>query len=369
VSSHPVPRVEYAAALVIATTWSLVAAAGCSGSKPPENATPDPVSVTTAAARIDTLVDRLTASGTVVVSRAADMVVIAPEAATIVELPKQEGDRVEAGDLLVRFEIVALTQALDIATMAVTQAGTRVDAAKAELAKLSELDAKGMVPRGQVDAARNTLLDAQAAHNRANEELASAKARQAHGEVRARFAGVVVKRWHVDGDAVIAAETDPVIRVVDQTRLQVAVPISKADLVRIVPGLPVMVSALGAPPEPATIALMPTVDAEGRTAELRLGFVGKTALTLDSVVDVEMIVDQRPDVLSIPRKAVQRDEEASVSYVLVAGADNIAHRKVVTVGFGTRDQIQILTGIAAGDRVILNGFDLLSDGSAITIER
>ena len=352
-----------------AASWSLFSAAGCSGAKPPENTTPDPVSVTTAVARIDTLVDRLTASGTVVVSRAADMVVIAPEAATIVDLPKQEGDRVEAGDLLVRFDIVALSQALDIATMAVTQAGTRVDAAKAELAKLSELDAKGMVARGQVDAARTALLDAQSAFNRANEELASAKARQAHGEVRARFAGVVVKRWHVEGDAVIAAETDPVIRVVDQTRLQVAVPVSKADLVRIVPGLPVMVAAPGAPPEPATIALMPAVDSEGRSAELRLGFVGKTALTLDSVVDVEMIVDQRPDALIIPRKAVQRDEEASVSYVLLAGSDNLAHRKIVTVGFGTRDQIQILTGIAAGDRVILNGFDLLSDGSAITVER
>jgi len=354
---------------LVAAAWSLTAGTGCSKKDTAETQSVDPVAVTTALARVDTLVDRLNATGTVVVAKSADLTIVAPESATIAEMPKQEGDQVQVGDLLVRFDIDSITQAVDVATLAVTQAGTNVEAAKRELSKLTELDAKGMVPRGQVEAARNALHEAQSGLNRANEELTAAKIRQSTAEVRAKFAGTVTRRWHVEGDAVIPADTDPIIRVVDPTRLQVAVAIAKTDLVRIVPGLPITVAAPGAPPEPVTIALMPTVNAEAQSAELRLGFAGKTTLTVDSVVDVELIVDQRPDVLIIPRRAIQRDEEASISYVMVAGTDNIAHKKVITVGFGTRDQIQILTGIAAGDRVILSGFDLIADGSAITIER
>jgi RND family efflux transporter MFP subunit len=354
---------------IAAAACAVALVVGCSRKNQPENQSPDPISVTTSIARIDTLVDRLTASGNVVVSKAADVTIIAPEAATIVEIPKKDGDRVEVGDLLVKYDIVALTQAIELATLGVTQASGRVDAAKAELAKLSDLDAKGMVPRSQVDAAKNTLTEAQAGLNRANAEVAAAKLRQSQAEVHAKFPGVVARRWHVEGDAVIPADADPIIRIVDETQLQVAVPVSKADLARITPGLPITVAAPGTPPERVTVAAMPAADPKEMTVELRLGFPAKTALTRDAVVDVEFVVDQRPDVLAIPRKAVQRDEEANASYVLVAGADNIAHKHVVTVGFGTRDQIQILSGIAAGDRVITSGFDQIGDGSSITVSR
>jgi len=318
---------------------------------------------------VDTLVDRLTAPGTVVIAKSADVTIVAPESATIAELPKKEGDRVDTGDLLVRFDIVALTEAIELATANVSHAAGRVETAKNEVAKLSALDAKGMLPRSQMDAAKNALLEAQSGLAKANIDLTAAKARQSQGDVRAKFPGVVAKVWHVEGDAVIPADTDPVIRVVDETRLQVAVPVSKADLVRITPGLPITVAAPGNPPEPVTMAVMPAGDPNSNTVELRLGFVGTTTLTRDAIVDAEFIVDQRADVLIVPRKAVQRDEEASVSYVLVAGTDNLAHKKVVTVGFATRDQIQILTGISAGERVILNGFDLLNDGSPISVGR
>jgi hypothetical protein len=39
------------------------------------------------------------------------------------------------------------------------------------------------------------------------------------------------------------------------------------------------------------------------------------------------------------------------------------------VGVATKTQIQILSGIAAGDKVITSGFDQISDGTAILIER
>ena len=134
------------------------------------------------------------------------------------------------------------------------------------------------------------------------------------------------------------------------------------------PGQTATVAEPGAPEEAATVVLRPTVtDPTQKTADVRLAFAGPTTLAMDAVVDVAILIDQHENVLAIPRGAVQRDDEAS--FVLVAGADNLAHRKAVQVGFATRDQIQILSGLAAGDRVITSGFDLVGDGTPITIER
>jgi RND family efflux transporter MFP subunit len=354
--------------LILAACFSALLPLACSHKNDAASQSAEPVSVTVTVARIDTLTDRLTASGTVAPAPAADWVIYAPESAQIVELPKKEGDTVVTGDLLVRFDVATVTQDVANGELAVAQATARIDTAKAELAKLSALSDRGLVARNALDAARTELIDAQTALTRATADLAGARSRQAQTEVRARFPGVVTKRWHGEGDVVIAAETDPVLRVIDATRLQVVVPLSMADLTRILPGQAATVAAPGAPGEAATVVVRPTEpDSTGRTAEVRLAFAAPTTLTLDAVVDVAIVIDQHENVLVVPRVAVLRDDEAS--FVLVAGSDNVAHRKVVQVGFATRDQIEILTGIAAGDRVITSGFDQIGDGSAIVIER
>jgi RND family efflux transporter MFP subunit len=355
--------------LALAFACIVVSGVGCSREDAAEAPAAAPaVTVSTSVARVGTMVDRIASSGTVVVSRAAEFTVFAPESAVIAEIPKQEGDRVEVGDLIVRFDIASVTLAVTTAEMAVTQASGRVNTAKAEFDKLSALSSQGMVARQMVDAARNEHVDAQAALNRATGELNAAKDRLTQTEVRAKFAGVVARKWHVQGDSVIPANTDPIIRVVDETQLQVLAPVPKTDLLRLKPGQPATVAAPGAPGEPATIAQMPAVvEPDVRTADIRLSFAGPTTLRREAIVDVEIVLEQRPDLLIIPRRALQREED--VTFVMVAGDDNLAHRKPVQVGFTTRDEIQIVSGLTAGERVITTGLDQISDGSAIVVSK
>ena len=84
-------------------------------------------------------------------------------------------------------------------------------------------------------------------------------------------------------------------------------------------------------------------------------------------MQLRIVTDERPQVLVIPDAAVMRDGENT--YVLLAGTDQKAHRAPVTIGLVTRELAQILSGIAAGDRVILAGGAPLPDGAAITIKR
>ena len=70
---------------------------------------PTIIAVTVQAARVDTVRDTVVVPGQVVPSAAAEQVVTAPEAGELVEAPKAEGDTVQAGDLLARFEIASIT--------------------------------------------------------------------------------------------------------------------------------------------------------------------------------------------------------------------------------------------------------------------
>ena len=98
--------------------------------------------------------------------------------------------------------------------------------------------------------AQSALTTAQGAFDRANAAVARAK-------VTASFAGTIVKVMHQEGDLVSPVESDPILRLVDPTRLQVAVRLSIAELQRVSAGQPATVGLPGSPGEPATVAMVP----------------------------------------------------------------------------------------------------------------
>jgi len=54
---------------------------------------------------------------------------------------------------------------------------------------------------------------------------------------------------------------------------------------------------------------------------------------------------------------------------MVAGADDIAHRQEVRLGLTTRDLVQVLQGVAAGDRVITSASGQVIEGMVVKVER
>jgi membrane fusion protein (multidrug efflux system) len=325
--------------------------------------------VATSTARLDTLRDTLTASGTVVPALSADWTVVAPEPARIVELPHAEGDVVKPGDLLVRFDIPAIDDELTARQAEVAQAATKLTVAKTDLAKMTTLADQGIISRNQLDVSKGAVIDAQTALTSAQGQLDRANAALAHTKVVARFGGTIVKRWHQEGDEVSPADADPIMRIVDPTRLQIAVPLSLAEYVRVEPGQHATVIGVpGSPGEAAIVAMRPAPSsASATTVEARLAFTQPTTLTADTSVEVEIVLEERANVIVVPRVAVQKDDDGT--YVMVFGADGRVHRKEARLGLTTRDQAQIVTGIAFGDRVVTSTPMPLVDGMVVQVEK
>ena len=348
----------------------LLAAAVCGCSKPTVEAiaTDTAVPVETEAARVKAIESRIDAQGMVAPAPGGELVVVAPEPARIAEMPKAEGDAVRVGDVLVRFDIPTLAAGVSASRADVADARARVDSTRAAVERLTGLVERGIAAQRELEEARRDQKEAEAALARAEGAAGAASSLASRAVVTARFPGVVAKRYHNPGDLVEAAASDPILRVIDPRRLQVVASVAAADVPRVVVGHDGEVFGPGATtPEAVTVVARPAqLDPTGSVGDVRLAFTSGTRLTSGTPVRVSLVAEEHPNALVVPSTAVVRED--GETFVMVAGADNIAHKKPVTVGLVSGEDTEILKGIAAGDKVIVKGQSGLPDGAAITVE-
>jgi RND family efflux transporter MFP subunit len=176
---------------------------------------------------------------------------------------------------------------------------------------------------------------------------------------------VVAKRSHNPGDTVDGAAGDPVLRIIDPSRLQVSVSVTVADLGRIVVGRPSRVVFPGGGPaaDGRVLSLPAAVDTATGTATVRVS--APPGLAAGTPVQVEIVAEEHTGAVLVPAAAVVREDDKAA--VFVVEADGKAHRRAVTVGIETAEEVEIETGVAAGEKVVVKGHDELPDGATVTV--
>ena len=327
------------------------------------------IAVTVQPARVGSLRDTVSVSGIVVPAVVADFVVTADQPAEIAELPKNEGDIVKTGDVLVRLEIASITNEVATRQLELGEANSKLDAAKKDEERLEPLVAQGLAARNKLEAARTTRLAAEAAVAQVRVRFDAAKAQEGGAVIRARFPGVVIKRWHGPGETVVGGETDPILRVIDPARLQVAIQVPRAQADRLNQGQSATVQT-GTGIESAVVSMKGAASSEAATTvevRLSLSAAPTTPLPLDSIVQAEIVLEEMQDVVLIPATSVQRDDKGP--FVWVASEAGQAVKRQIRVGLTATGATQVLSGVVAGDQVIVTGIAQLTEGIAITISK
>jgi RND family efflux transporter MFP subunit len=345
----------------------LAPAAACGTPAVEQVETSATVTVTVEAARAESISGVLTVTGSVTPMPGSELTIVAPEAARIAELPKAEGDVVREGDLLVKFDIPSRAAELAARRSDVAQATARLNTAKANVTRLEGLVTRGVASQRELEEARRDEAEASAALAQADSAVTAMEALESRLTVRAPFTGAVARRWHNPGDLVDASASDPILRVIDPDRVQVVAAVPLADLASLAVGRPARVIGPGGNSLAAKIVALPAeVEADRTTANVRLTFAATTRLPINTPVTIEITTETHGTAIVVPAAAIIRNEDGT--FVMVAGADDKAHRQEVTLGLASRDLVEV-TGIKAGDRVIVRGQEGLPDGAAITIAK
>ena len=306
----------------------------------------------------------IAATGQVKAAPGAELLVAPPQEARIAELPKSVGDRVRRGELLVRFEIPNLEADAAARRSDLARAQAQLAAARQNETRLSGLFERGIAARKEVEDARRDLAQAEATVAEARSATAAAGRLAGREVVRAPFDGVVAGRSHQPGDLVEPGGAEPILRVIDPSRLQVEAAVPAGDLGRVAAGDPARVSGASFPQEQARVIARPAaVDPATGTAQVRLAFAAPTRLPAGLAVGVEIYGEEHLAAALVPAEALV--QEGAQSFVVTVDAQKKAHRRPVQVGVVAAGKAEILSGVVAGELVVVRGQAALPDGALV----
>jgi HlyD family secretion protein len=265
---------------------------------------------------------------------------------------------------------------LDQATVSLAQARTQYEIAQHHVDALMAGGKQEEVKsaKGQLQSAKGKYL--------------GAAAQLSYSEIRSPISGVVTDRPLYPGE--MAAAGTPLLTVMDTTSVvaRAHIPQEQAALLKVGDKATVAIANLVPNTVPNTVAgaasdkagggdeaiegkvtvVSPALDANSTTVEVWVQAKNpKGRLRPGTSVRISMLARAVENAVVIPVAAVLTAPDGT-SYVMVAGSDNKAHQKTVKAGIRQGEQVQILEGLAEGDRVVASGAYGLPDNTKIRIE-
>jgi HlyD family secretion protein len=339
---------------------------------------------------------------------------------TIKEFKVQRGSRVKKGQVLAILENQDLTaqaeaskgdfeqadanyaitinagvpQQLQKAQLDAAAAKSAFDAAQKIFDSRKDLYQQGAIPRRDLDSADVSLAQARSQNEQAQKLLAdlqrmgkeqlikaaegtkasaeghyrAAAAQLSYSEIRSPIDGAVTDRPMYVGDLAVANQ--PILTVMDTSVLVAKAHIPLSDATMMKAGDPAEIKApnIRQPVEGRVSLVSPALDAGSTTVEIWIEARKASSLLKPGMtVSVEITAKTVRNAVAVPSNAVFKNA-AGAPYVLVAGHDKKVHQTPVQLGVQNGEFTQIVSGIKAGDTIVISGGYAVPDGTAIETE-
>jgi len=247
---------------------------------------------------------------------------------------------------------------------------------------------KGLVPRQEIDVAQSKQMEAEAQLASAQSELKAAQehkfeaqseysrtqAMMQYTTIRAPFTGVVTKRYASTGSMIqagISSQTQamPVVSLAQNDLLRLTLPVPVSDVAEVKDGQPVDVNvvSLGRKLQGKITRYADSVQMATRTMETEVDVPNPDgSLVPGMYAEVHLHLANRPNVLSVPLDAV--DGIGTTIQQVYIVRDGVIHLANVTIGLQTPTRVEVLSGVQAGEKVVVGRHTGLSDGERVDAE-
>jgi len=319
--------------------------AASSGAGAPEM---PPVTVKTAASTTQTVTVAITTFGTLAAGH--DVTIVTQSAGVITSVGFEPGDSVAEGDLLFQFDDTVARSELRAAELKLSLEQDNYDS----IAALAE---QRLVTASQLDTAEENFLAAQTA-------VVTKRSQLNQFRVTAPFAGEVGLAKVQVGDYVSVGSE--LVELEDRSTLIVEFNISERQLSQLSVGQTFTATVEAVPGQTFTgtvTAILPSAASGSASIQLR-GTIDNSDGTLlpGLFAKVELDVSTRPNAVMVPAEAVVRSLGGEYVFLVVDGK---AKRSSVETGVNSGDLVEIMSGVSAGDTVVVQGMDKLADGSPV----
>lgn len=287
----------------------------------------------------------------------------------------QEGQQVKAGDLLAEIDPsefkVALTQAQgQLAKDQATLANARRD-----LARYQQLVKTNLVSRQELDTQQSLVAETQGTIKADEAAVASAQLQLDWSRITAPIDGRVGLKQVDIGNQISSGDSTGIV-VLTQTRpIDLIFTLPESDIATIVAaqkvGKTLTVEAWDRTnkqklSDGTLLSLDNQIDTTTGTIKLKARFNNQDdALFPNQFVNARMLVDTQQDAVVIPTAALQMGNEGH--FVWVLNSENQVSKHNVQPGIQNSQTVVIEGGLSAGDRVVTDGIDRLTEGAKVEV--
>jgi len=314
----------------------------------------------------------------------------------VLEVFVEEGRAVRKGQVLARLDDSQVRASLNVgeAQLETARRGAAEDEARLHEAELTlgrreQLVKEQVISKSELDAARAEVESLRARIAVANQQIRVAESivsqrrtDLADMEVRAPFDGVAITKDAQPGEMISPVSAGGgftrtgVATIVDMSSLEIEVDVNESYINRVHASMPVE-AVLDAYPDwrmPAhVIATIPSADRQKATVKVRIGFEQLEPRILPDMGVKVSFLNERPASeaaaarprLTVPKTAVRSAEGKTIVFVM---HDDRVERRAVSVGSTIGDSTEVLSGVSAGDRVVVDGPQTLKDGDKVKVQ-
>ena len=333
----------------------------------------------------------LNASGYVTARRRAT--VSSKVTGRVVEVHVEEGMAVRQGQVLARLDGTTAVRGLQLAEaelqasrLAVAETRVRLEHARLTRGRSRQLRTEGITNQADLDAAEGEVLALEARLALAEEQVRVAERHVALRQadvtdtvITAPFSGVAISKDAQPGEMISPVSAGGgftrtgICTIVDMGSLEIEVDVNESYIHRVTAGQRVE-ATLDAYPDwriPAhVITLVPTADRQKATVLVRIGFEALDPRILPDMGIKVAFLGAAPaavaaTAMTIPAAALHSDGAATVVFVVANGR---AERRAVRTGGKIDARVEVLSGLTAGERIVVESSRPLEDGAAVVVK-
>ena len=342
---------------------ALFALSGCGAEEAAVEASPERPAVVVPVV-LRSFEEQIEASGQLLAKHHAD--VAAQVSGEVTEILADEGDAVAEGDIVIEIDPERRNLDVEVAQAGVGEAEAAVAEQLREVKRVTALASQRIAAANQLDQVETALKTARSRLRAARAQLGQAERALRDASVRARFKGLIARRWISRGEFVAAGQK--LFELVSLDPIEVEFHLPEADASRVRKGVRIQVTVAPYPDETfegSVHVVSPIIDERTRTLRVKaLVDNADGRLSPGLFARAKLGIAQRADVVTIPEEAVLQRSDGEI--VFRALADGRVERRKVETGLLLHDGwLEIRSGLVAGDAVVSRGHQDLIDGSRI----
>lgn len=267
----------------------------------------------------------------------------------------QMGDKVNAGDVIIRLEDQEYVNSVKMETNQLN-----LELMESELKKQQSLYEKGGVTQKE-------LKTAEINYENAKTTVATSKLQLEKTRISSPLSGVIVDLpYHTQGTQVEAGLT--MVKIMDYKTMYMDVQLPEKYINEIRPGQTVKLTNYTIPEDTiigSVTQLSPAINADTRTFKGTVSIDNHDLLLRPGMfVKADIVVDHRDSVIVIPKNIILSRQRGKTVFVVDRG---VASERIIETGLENLTDVEVTRGLERNERIVTGGFETLSNRSKVKI--